>query len=545
MNIRVDGKGMASLILMVLMAAGISLASGNDEVESVGIELQLASPFGEHMVLQRGMPVPVWGWGKPGVRIEVGVAGKKATTLVDSDGCWRCELPALNAGGAYVFTVSDGCETITYTDVLVGEVWICCGQSNMGMGHRSIPDISELVADTIAAKRPVRSFKVENMISFEEEARCFKSEWSLLPPDSAVAASFAIHLQAAVDVPVAVVMVSWGSSSIQGWMPADMGEILPEFKRKLDDELGGVKGDVARDIITISQSNGGMIRDRKEWKNKDRVPESDPKLESLIQRVNEHKLRSINVFARTRPNLLYNAMLHPLAPMACRGMAYYQGEANGKSLEEMLRYGEMQPLWLKRIREEWGREGFHLLNVMLPRYTTTHKSGPNVGDLEAVDTHSWAIIRESQMKVLQLPNTSVVSTIDLGGKELHPKDKMPIGRRLALLARRDVYGEDDLQAAGPMFTGFEVLGNKVRVSFKDGEGLRTTDGAPPRSFWISENGSEWVPAAAQIAGEQVELSVPDGVRVGVVRYAYAAIPDVNLVNGSGLPAYPFNTSERN
>ena len=169
-------------------------------VSSLALGLELASPFGEGMVLQRQMPLPVWGWGTPGEKVAVEFSGVKVSAKVDAAGRWQCELPAQKACAVpQTFTVSAGDETITYANVLVGEVWICCGQSNMQLGYGKVPEIQQLVADTIAAQRPVRTLNVKTMIALKEEERCLAAAWSLEPPPSAVAASFACLLQSTLN----------------------------------------------------------------------------------------------------------------------------------------------------------------------------------------------------------------------------------------------------------------------------------------------------------------------------------------------------------
>ncbi len=496
---------MVSLALALLLAAG---------------DLELASPFGEHMVLQRRQPIPVWGWGGPGKNVSVKVAGVSASAVVGKDGRWRCDLPALEAGGPHAFVVTDGEKTVTFKDVLVGEVWICCGQSNMQMGYGGIPDIKELVKKTVEAGRPVRTLQVTRMISFKEEERCHGVKWSLGPPSSAVAASFLCRLQPEIDIPVAAVMACWGSSSIEGWMPMELAGELPHFKKMMEKELGGDKRILCEDLIR--NYKGRFLYSK------------DPKVVAILKPVKNKYILSGDIFARTRPNLLYNAMLHPLIPMACRGMVYYQGEANATNKGSMIQYGVTQPLWLKLLRKRWGRDDVHFLNVMLPGFGRG-------ADLESVTATTWALFRESQSRILELPHTALVNTVDLGHPtNIHPKDKMPIGERLALLARRDTCGEKELLACGPRLKGLARKGGKVIVSYTDARGLKTLDGKPPQAFWVSADGASWKRAGAEISGETVILTAPEGMKPAQVRYAYAAKPAVNLVNASGLPAYPFN-----
>jgi len=243
----------------------------------------------------------------------------------------------------------------------------------------------------------------------------------------------------------------------------------------------------------------------------------------------EKGIRHGFVFVRKQPNLLYNAMLHPVIPYACRGMVWYQGEANASKPEE---YAKSLPAWLKRLRKEWGSDDFCLLVVMLPGYGN---------DRDIPSPRSWAWFREAQMKVLEMPGTSIVNTIDLGDvKNIHPPDKAPICKRLALLARKDVYNEK-INAQGPVYKKSSVDGNRMAIEFNNAEGLKTTDGAAPKGFWLSDKEGNWHSAEAVIEDQKVILTSKDLNAPAFCRYAFAGKPDVNLVNSEGLPAYPFRT----
>ncbi|MDF1659593.1 MAG: sialate O-acetylesterase, partial [Verrucomicrobiales bacterium] len=406
-----------------------------------------------------------------------------------------------------------------FDDVLAGEVWICCGQSNMQMGHNRIPDIAALVEETIAAKRPVRTLQISQNISFSEEERT-GAEWSTTPPDSAVAAAFACKLQAAIDVPVAVVVAAWGSSSLEGWMPAALTEELPHFAAMMEDHLADT---TITDMIIAANAGTPTITNYSK----------DPKENAQLTK----KHRAANIYARTRPNMLYNAMLHPIIPMAAQGMVYYQGEANTRSTEDMLQYSTSQRAWLELLRKRTGRDDWRFLSVMLPGFARS----PNV-DLEAVDITTWSTMRDHQLKILELPHTAVACTIDLGdAKDIHPKDKFPIGERLALLARRDTCGETGLLAQGPTFAGMKKEGSSITVQFDHAKGLSTSDGESPKAFWVSDGDNQWYRAGARIEGEAIILTAPEGITPKHARYAFAAKPVVNLINEAGLPAYPFTT----
>jgi sialate O-acetylesterase len=454
-----------------------------------------SSLFCDHAVLQRDMPVPVWGSAEPGEKVTVSFAGKVEKTQADATGKWKVVLPALAASSEGRELTIEGKNKIVLKDVLVGEVWLCSGQSNMqfGWGKESepmynwggVPELAALVPE--ARKRPIRSFNVPTDVSLTPRDTC-KGTWSTNVSGSAVAFGFSYTLQQKLDVPVAVIVTCWGSSSIEGWMPRDMTEQLPHFK-----------------AIMASFDGSTQIQSR---------------VSAAIARGISHG----NVFVRQQPNILYNAMMQPVIPYACRGLVWYQGEANADKYSD---YAKSFPLWLARLRKEQGRDDFHLLAVMLPGF----------------GNKSWPMFREAQMEILKVPHTSVANTIDLGDeKNIHPADKVPICERLALLARRDVYGEK-IAAQGPAFKNARVTGNRVVIEFTHADGLKTLDNAAPTGFQLAGSDNTWLPAKAIIKGNTIELEAEGLAAPMFVRYAFAPKPAVNLVNGANLPAYPFRTDK--
>jgi len=465
--------------------------------------IKLGAPFTDNAILQRDMEVPVWGWSQPGTTVTVDFAGQKETAKAAADGKWLLKLQALKASAEPAEMViqesGDGSQgegkKVALKNILVGEVWICSGQSNMqyGWGTQSHPmfnwggdaKLAALVAD--AATKPIRSFTVLPDVSFAPKDHC-NGSWSTSVSGSAVAFGFSYHLFQQLKVPVGVVVTCWGSSSIEGWMPRDLTEQLPHFKAIMEsfDANTNVQAQVRADM--------------------------------------ERGIHHDNVFVRQQPNLLYNAMLHPLIPYACRGMVWYQGEANANQPGQ---YAASLPIWVERLRKGWGRDDFHLLGVMLPGY----------GD------NGWARFREAQLSVLKLPHTSVANTIDLGDvKNIHPADKAPICERLALLARRDVYGEK-IEAQGPVFRNASVKGNRLVVEFDHADGLKTADGSAPTGFSLAGSDKVWLPAKASIKGSAIELEADGLTAPAFVRYAFSGKPAVNLVNSANLPAYPFRTDD--
>lgn len=477
---------------------------------SVNAEIKLASLFKDSAVLQREMKIPVWGWAKPGSKISVSINGKSAEGKTAEDGSWRVDLPELKAGGPFEMQITDGSDTIKIKDILVGEVWICSGQSNMDMGHRGIPEYKPIIAES--AKLPIRSFMVEKFVAFEKQ-KTLNGTWAKSICSSAVGASFSYHLQKALGVPVGIIQTSWGSSSLEGWMPIEFKEKLPHFKTVMDNFEKNDRQKVS-ELLKDCRNKTGRIT----WE------------------------RSDNIYMRTRPNILYNAMMHPLIPYACRGVAWYQGEANTRSLETMLQYKESLQTWLKYLRKSWNKENFQLMPVMLPRFNRVHKGGTSM-ETDHPGSRSWAYMRESMIGITELPGTAIANTIDLGLlKNIHPKDKLPIGYRLTQLALKNVHGKEVIPQ-GPRYKAISIEGSKALLSFEHAKGLKTKDGKAPSSFWLAGENKKWFKAEAKIVGDKIEVSSKEVSEPKSVRYAFTAFPEVNLVNEANLPALPFRTDK--
>ena len=477
-------------------------------------ELTVASPFTDNAVLQRDSQVAVWGTSDAGTTVTVKFAGQEKSSVTDDAGQWKVQLDSMPANAEpQELQVSNMKDEVSLSNVLVGEVWICSGQSNMQMGYKRVPDIAALVPST----KNIRNFLVSNTVAFTPQDRC-EGQWEELPPDSAVAFAFAYSLEESANVPVGIIQTSWGSSSIEAWMPRDMTQTVPHFKTIMDEFDADAK---TRDRIN-------SILKSKPWGRKD------------------------DIFLRRQPNVLYNAMMHPLAPYACRGLVWYQGERNTQSMHGMLKkpwfsrnsgmlkYGDTLKTWIQRHRRQWGNDKMQFMIVMLPGFHKPMETGPKLGAQHPA-SHSWAWMRESQLKALELEHTSVANTIDLGSeKNVHPKDKLPMGQRLALLAAHDTLGQD-IEAMGPIMNRVEAHNGQLVVHFDHATGLKTIDGNAPSAFWLADDTAQWFRADAELKGQSVVLSASQLNQPRFVRYAFAGKPDVNLVNEADLPAYPFRT----
>lgn len=479
--------------------------------------LQLANIFNDHMVLQREKPIPIWGNSSPGDNITVTFAGQTKVTQAGADGKWIVKLDPLKASDEGRDMTISGKREVIISDILVGEVWICSGQSNMQFRVNAVPEIRGLKPFA----KNIRSFEVKRTVSLQEKEE-IEGQWVMPHPSSAVAFSFAFFLEAMGDVPVGIIHTSWGSSSIEAWMPKDMTNKLPYFKAIMED----FEADTARlnRIQRILAAPNGWTRQE-------------------------------DIFLRRQPNILYNAMMKPLVPFAIRGLVWYQGERNTRYLsgvpevsEEnwfhrvigMKEYGDVLSQWILRYRQEWQDHEMNFMMVMLPGYGKGTSKKPKI-DPEDPTEESWAWLRESQLRALTLPNTAVANTIDLGDvNNIHPKEKLPIGQRLALLAAKNTLALDVL-ANGPWLKKVDIQGEQLVIHFNDASGLKTTNGKAPTGFWITDDSRNWAPADAKIVGERIILSSTSIKKPKYVRYAFAGKPSVNLVNASELPAYPFRT----
>ncbi|MDO6597948.1 sialate O-acetylesterase [Oceanihabitans sp. 2_MG-2023] len=482
-------------------------------------DVNLANLFSDHMVLQRGMKVPIWGSAEAGQKVSVAFAGQLKTTITDAFGKWKIQLDTLKTSKTGSDLIVSGKKEIVISDVLVGEVWICSGQSNMQVNVKAVPDIQALVDKA----KSIRSFEATKTVSLQEEDEV-KGTWSKETPVSAVAFAFAYYLEDLGNVPIGIIHSSWGSSSIEAWMPRDMTKEFDYFKTIMRDF----------DADTVTQN----------------------RIKSIIKK-QDKRTRAEDVFIRRQPNILFNAMMKPLMPYAVRGLVWYQGERNTRYLSGvptvteanwfhrvagMKEYGEILKVWVKNYRKKWHKDDMHFMVVMLPGYG---KGAGKEIDPEDPTEASWAWMRESQLKVLKLPHTSVINTIDLGDlNDIHPKDKRPIGERLALEAAKETLGKH-IVAEGPIMKNVEVKNRKLVVSYLNADGLKTTDGKSPTGFWIADNTKQWKPAKTKIKGQTVILSSNQIKNPLYIRYAFSGKPKVNLVNGATLPAYPFRTDSEN
>jgi sialate O-acetylesterase len=460
-------------------------------------EVKLPAIFSDHAVLQRDMPVPVWGWAEPGEEVTVSIAGQTHQATADDKGKWRVTLEPLSTGKPLQLIV-EGTERVERNDILVGEVWLCSGQSNM---EWPISATSNADLEIPAAHHPsIRLVRVKGPGS-QTPVEDFEGHWDVCSPDtvkgfSAVGYFFGRELMKHIDVPIGLVDNSWGGSSCEAWIRRDKLEGNPLYEAQLAN-----------------------------W-------------DKLAAEFDEEKAKKENkpnlLVGNHRPANLYHARLGPILGYAIRGAIWYQGESNaGRAYQ----YREMFPLMIETWREDWGQGDFPFYWVQLADFMPEK---PEPG-------HSaWAELREAQtMAQDRLKETGQAVIIDLGeASDIHPRNKLEVGRRLARWALARDYGQD-IVCQSPRYESMDAKDGAIVLKFKDVAGrLRTVDAAEVQGFAIAGNDRNWVWAEAKITGpHEVTVSsnsVPEPV---AVRYAWADNPVCNLYNQIGLPVTPFRTDD--
>ena len=631
-------------------------------------EVRLPSIIGDNMVLQRGVKVRIWGKANVGERITVTFDRKSVNTVADAQGRWQVWLGPLKAGGPSELTIK-GDNVLTIKNVLVGEVWICSGQSNMEWALVNTVDGAEAVAQ--ANYPEIRLFTVEHNTA-TSALEDVQGRWVVTTPEdagsfSAVGYFFGREIYQQVKVPIGLINTSWGGTPAEAWTALEALRSSPELKPILDryesslnagpqtkqayeralaeweeknlyldsENKGEAQGyadpatstvdwskmdlpkqfetagllidgvvwfrkvvDVpatwaGRDLVLnltaiddydITYFNGKKIGSTgRETPNSYMVPRKYVVPGSLVRsgqnviavrvfdrageggfgRGGEMSLRGaggeeislrgdwsykvelalepkrpdwgsrpepVGASNQNSPGVLYNAMLAPLVPFSIRGAIWYQGESNaGRAYQ----YRTLFPTMIRNWRSVWGYD-FPFYFVQLPNWRA-RQDQPGESD--------WAELREAQAMTLREPRTGMAITIDVGdGDDLHPRNKLDVGRRLATLALANVYGKEIIPS-GPLFDRFKVEGNKVRISFKYGQGLKTSDGGPVKGFAIAGADRRFVWAEARIEGDTVVVSTPGIQKPVAVRYGWADNPLVNLYNKAGLPASPFRTDD--
>lgn len=441
--------------------------------------------IGDNMVLQRDMAVPVWGWDTAGTQVTVTLGEAKATAKANADGKWTVSLPPLKAGGPHTMTIA-GSDTLKVENVLIGEVWFCSGQSNM---EWSVKQSNNPEVEIAAGNHPrIRHIKIPHTPSDKPQSDVASPGWKACSPQTvgdftAVGYFFGRNLQEKLDVPIGLIGCNWGGTRIEPWTPPEGFKAVPALK------------DIADNLDKFPQKNDQGV-------------------------INHQSALA-----------LYNGMVAPLVPYGIRGAIWYQGESNNG---EAMLYTEKMKALISGWRSVWGKPDLPFGFVQLAPYRYGNKP---VTDLAGI----W----EAQTATLAVPNTGMAATVDIGNpKDIHPKNKQDVGKRLALWAMAKVYGQSDLVYSGPIYKSMKVDGNKIRISFEHTHGgLVARDGQPLTWFSIAGEDRNFVEAEAKVEGQEVVVTSQSVAKPVAVRFAWNDVAEPNLSNKEGLPASPFRTDK--
>jgi sialate O-acetylesterase len=515
----------------ILAIAALAIATAQAEVKPNPL-------FSDGAVLQRGQKIPVWGTARDGEKVTVEIQGQKASTTA-AGGKWSVRLDALKEGEPLTMKIT-GDNTVTINNLLVGEVWVCSGQSNMEWPFSRAHNAKE---EGPKANYPqIRMFTVKKTVSLKpmDEAT---GAWAVCSPAtvngfSAVGYFFARDLHQKLGVPVGMLHTSWGGTPAQSWTSLEGFGSQPE----LQEYVTAAKQKLANYDAEVAAYDAKMKEfqaQNKEWMEKVNAP-----FQAALKEWNQAaaKAKAAGQPQPPKPTLaspqpkppgnpatgahhptgLYNGMVAPLIPYAIKGAIWYQGESNAGKSEQ---YRTLFPAMIADWRTRWNLGDFPFLFVQIAPF----KGQP-------------AEIREAQfLSLASVKNSAMAVTTDVGNaNDIHPNQKEPVGQRLALAARALAYGEK-IEYSGPLYDSMKASGGKITLSFRHtGGGLLAKDGAL-KGFTIAGKDQKFVPAKAEIQGDTVVVSAEGVTDPEAVRYGWDNVPDVNLFNKEGLPASPFRT----
>jgi sialate O-acetylesterase len=489
--------------------------------------LTLAPFFGDHAVLQRDKPVPVWGSAEPADSITVTFHGQSAKATAAADGSWKLSIGPFAASAEPADLVVAGRSTVTLHDVVVGDVWLCSGQSNMEFTVDDGGDtyrVDHADTEVASANFPmIRQLKVERTVAMAPELSVKTSGWLQASPGTvgqftAVGYFFARDIHLAVGVPIGIVDSPWGGTPIESWM-----------------------SDAARKSTSVAAAlDARWKKDLSEWppERVARYPADMAAWEKAQDDAKKNHTRSNLPWPQppasndspALPGGLFNAMIAPLQPAAIRGILWYQGEANAGRPGE---YAELFAAMIRSWREGFGQGDLPFYFVQLA----------NFGDENERVNREWARLREAQAKVLELPATGMAVTVDIGdAHNIHPRNKQEVGRRLALIAKVKVYCVAPA-VSGPVFAGAMREGKALRVRFTSCGTELVAHGGAVRSLEVAGEDKVFFPAKGTLETDTLLASSPDVSQPVAVRYAWTNAPDANLYGDTGLPAIPFRSDD--
>jgi sialate O-acetylesterase len=515
-------------ILVWVLTAGVCTAAP-----------RVATIFGDHMVLQRDQSVPVWGWAEPEEEVRVSFAGQEVKAVTAATGKWTATLEAMAASkeARAMTIISAGMEKpVVLSDVLVGDVWICSGQSNM---EWPLQRVAQGKAEVAAANYPhIRHIKIRGGLSAVPLPN-IHGAWQVCTPQTAggftaVGFFFGRYLQKELDVPIGLIGSNWGGTMIEPWTPPIGFRKVPELKT-ISQSVDAL--DPATEVGRVAHLK--QIADLKAW-----IPEAE---QAITRGEAPQPMPALPVPAKGNraPTQIFNTRIHPLIPFGVRGAIWYQGESNGS--EGDIYYHKMRAL-ISGWRTLWG-DDFPFYFVQLANFGKPNDR-PAGGD-------GYAKIRDAQRRCLSIPKTGMAVIIDIGeAGNIHPANKQDVGARLALWALANEHGHEGLVHSGPLYKSHAIEDGSIRVEFDHvASGLMVGEkvGLEPvveveegtlERFSVAGQDKVWQWADAVIEDDAVLVSCPAVLQPVAVRYAFSHNPlGCNLYNAEGLPASPFRTDD--
>lgn len=467
---------------------------------STAQELKLPAIFSDNMVLQQKTYAPIWGWNSPGKEIKVTGSwnNKTVKTIADNTGKWMVKLKTPIAGGPYSLMINSD-KTISFQNVMIGEVWICSGQSNMEMpmsGWSNLPILNSESTIKEASNYPnIRLFNLQKKISESPQSDCV-GHWVNCSSESVTTFSaagyfFGLELYRRLNIPVGLIMTAWGGTPSEAWTSAEYISKFKEFKTAIE-----------------------------------KITEPEYKNDSNIVKVPANTKSKID-FNANYPSSLYNGMINPLIPFAIKGAIWYQGESN---VYDAKLYGQIFPEMVKCWRTNWNQGEFPFYYVQIAPY--------NYGKGSKSE-----LLREAQLNSLKkIPNSGMVVTMDISTiNGIHPPDKESVGKRLAIWAFAKSYGLKNVAFSGPLYKSMKIEGQAIRISFEYAKnGFEAKEGGLTY-FEIAGDNGKFVSAKAVIEKNTVVVSSQDVKAPLAVRYGWSNTATPNLFNKEGLPASSFRT----
>jgi len=481
--------------------------------------------FGDHSVLQRDKPLPIWGTAGPGDTVVVTFHGQSAKAVAGADGKWLVSIGPFPASAEPSDLVASSSNTVTIHDVLVGEVWLCGGQSNMEF---KVDDggftyhVNNSREELDAANYPlIRQIEITRAVSTKPVSIPETKGWKVASPETvggftAVGYFFARDIHRATGVPVGIILSCWGGTPVESWMD-----------------------DAARASTSVSATlEARWAKAKKDW-----PPERVARYPAEMDAWNKAEANATATHTKNplhwpqppasddspaRPGGLFNAMIYPLEPAAIRGVLWYQGETNVGHANE---YAELFSTMIRSWRQGFGQGDVPFYFVQLA----------NFGNPYEFNDRGWAQLRDAQAAALALPATGMAVTIDIGDPaNIHPRNKQEVGRRLALIAKANVYGIAP-EVSGPMFASATIEGSSIRVHFTHSGTELEARGGPPETVEVAGADKVFHPAFAEIKVDTLLVSSPDVAAPVAVRYAWTNAPSPNLYSDDGLPVVPFRS----